>query len=71
MIGTTPIKNLSKPILDVQKLPDIIVELNEQDQASISGGGLQRLQEEFAAELATLSAIALPSLISQQHRSRS
>ncbi len=70
MIGRLPIKNLSQPVLDVQKLPDIIGELNEQDQASISGGGLQRLQEEFAAELATLSAIALPSLISQQYRQR-
>lgn len=43
MIGRLPIKNLSQPVLDVQKLPDIIGELNEQDQASISGGGLQRL----------------------------
>jgi hypothetical protein len=56
-------KNLSKPVLDVELFPDIIGELNEQEQASISGGHIQRLQEEFAAELVTLSAIALPSLL--------
>jgi hypothetical protein len=65
MVGKYPIKNLSKPVLDVEQFPDIIRELNEQDQESISGGAIQRLQEEFAAELATLGAIALPSFLNQ------
>lgn len=65
MVGKYPIKNLSKPVLDVDRLPYMMRELNEQDQESISGGQIQRLQEEFAAELATLSAIALPSLLNQ------
>lgn len=65
MIGKHPIKNLSKPVLNVELSPGIIGELNEQDQESILGGAIQRLQEEFAAELATLSAIALPSLLNQ------
>lgn len=65
MVRIRPIKNLSKPVLDVELSPYIIGELNEQDQESISGGQIMRLQEEFAAELAALGAIALPSFLNQ------
>ncbi len=65
MINRMSIKNLSKPVLDVELLPDIFGELNEQDQESISGGQIQRLQEEFSAELAALAAMALPSFLNR------
>lgn len=65
MLGKHHTKNRSKPILDVELLPDILRELNEQDQESISGGQIQRLQEEFAAELAALGAMALPSFLNR------
>lgn len=65
MIGKHQIKHLSKPILDVELLPDIFGELNEQEQESISGGQIQRLQEEFSAELAALAAMALPSFLNR------
>lgn len=58
-------------MLDVQKLHPLVIDLNEESQKSISGGGLQRLQEEFAAELATLRAIALPSLLGQVNKAKS
>jgi hypothetical protein len=64
-------KNSSKSVLDVQKLHPLVIDLNEESQKSISGGGLQRLQEEFAAELATLKAIALPSLLGQVNKAKS
>jgi hypothetical protein len=64
-------KNSSKSVLDVQKLHPLVIDLNEESQESISGGGLQRLQEEFAAELATLRAIALPSLLGQVNKAKS
>ncbi|MBE9093929.1 hypothetical protein IQ252_08315 [Tychonema sp. LEGE 07203] len=70
MIGRLPIKNLSKPVLDVELFPYTIRELNEQEQESISGGGIKRLQEEFAAELAILGAIALPSLLGQVNKAK-
>ncbi|MEG4810587.1 hypothetical protein QUA82_22785 [Microcoleus sp. F8-D3] len=63
-------KNSSKSVLDVQKLHPLVIDLNEQEQESISGGGLQRLQEEFGAELATLRAIALPSLLGQVNKAK-
>jgi hypothetical protein len=63
-------KNSSKSVLDVQKLHPLVMDLNEQDQESISGGGIQRLQEEFAAELAILGAIALPSLLGQVNKAK-
>ncbi|NJM61424.1 MAG: hypothetical protein HC849_16460 [Oscillatoriales cyanobacterium RU_3_3] len=65
MLGKHQIKHRSKPVLDVELLPDILRELNEQDQESISGGQIQRLQEEFAAELAALGAMALPSFLNR------
>jgi hypothetical protein len=64
-------KNSSKSVLDVHKLHPLVIDLNEESQESISGGGLQRLQEEFAAELATLRAIALPSLLGQVNKAKS
>lgn len=64
-------QNSSKSVLDVQKLHPLVMDLNEQDQESISGGELKRLQEEFAAELATLRAIALPSLLGQVNKAKS
>jgi len=64
-------KNSSKSVLDVQKLHPLVIDLNEESQESISGGGLQRLQEEFAAELATLRASALPSLLGQVNKAKS
>jgi hypothetical protein len=67
MFGKLPIKNLSKPVLDVEQFPYLIGELNEQDQEAISGGGIQRLQEEFAADL-ILASIALPSLLNRPKR---
>ena len=60
-------KNSSKSVLDVQKLHPLVIDLIEQSQESISGG---KLQEEFAAELATLSAIALPSLLGQVNKAK-
>lgn len=63
MFPKHPIENSSKSVLDVEKLPSLVRDLNEQEQTSISGGQIQRLQEEFAAELATLGAMALPSLL--------
>lgn len=68
MVRKHAVKYLSKPVLDVELFPYIIRELNEQEQASISGGQIQRLQEEFAVELATLAAIALPSLLNRPKR---
>ncbi len=70
MAGKHSTKNLSKPVLDVELLPDLIRDLNEHNQESISGGQIQRLQEEFAAELATLGAIALPSLLGQVNKAK-
>lgn len=70
MVGKLSTKNLSNPVLNVELLPDIIGELNEQDQESISGGGIQRLQEEFATELAILGSIALPSFLNQANKAK-
>ncbi|MEP6516188.1 hypothetical protein [Microcoleus vaginatus] len=66
-------KNSSKSVLDVQKLHPLVMDLNEQSQESISGGQLQvvqRLQEEFGADLATLRAIALPSFLNQANKEK-
>ncbi|MEG3907963.1 hypothetical protein QT979_08875 [Microcoleus sp. w2-18bC1] len=63
-------KNSSKSVLDVQKLNPLVMDLNEQSQESISGGEIQRLQEEFAAELATVYAIALPSFLNQANKAK-
>lgn len=63
-------KNSSKSVLDVKKLHPLVMDLNEQSQESISGGGIQRLQEEFAAELAILGAIALPSLLGPVNKAK-
>jgi hypothetical protein len=63
-------KNSSQSVLDVKKIHPLVMDLNEQDQESISGGELQRLQEEFAAELPTVGAIALPSLLGQVSKAR-
>ncbi|MCU0546320.1 MAG: hypothetical protein MUE44_29825 [Oscillatoriaceae cyanobacterium Prado104] len=68
MSGKGSTKKRSKPVLDVELFPDLIEELNEQDQESISGGGIQRLQEEFAAELAILGSMALPSFLNRPKR---
>lgn len=73
MINRLSIKKLSKPVLDVELLPDVFGELNEQDQESISGGQIQRLQQEFSAELAelaALAAIALPSFLNQANKAK-
>ncbi|MEG4622834.1 hypothetical protein Q5691_00820 [Microcoleus sp. w1-18aA5] len=50
-----------------------MMDLNEHEQESISGGKLQvlqRLQEEFGADLATLRAIALPSFLNQANKAK-
>ncbi len=38
MFRQQPIKNSSKPVLDLQQLHPLVSELNEQSQESISGG---------------------------------
>lgn len=65
MFRKHPIENSSKSVLDAEKSSSLVRDLNEQEQAFISGGQIQRLQEEFAAELVTLAAIALPSLLNR------
>ena len=39
MFRKQQINNPSKPVLNVEKLQQLVVELNEQNQESISGGG--------------------------------
>ncbi|MEG4942598.1 hypothetical protein [Microcoleus sp. F4-D5] len=63
-------KNSSKSVLDVKKIHPLVMDLNEQEQESISGGELQRLQVEFAAGLATVGAIVLPSLLGQVNKAK-
>lgn len=67
-------KNSSKSMFDVKKIHPLVMDLNEHEQESISGGEvdvLRRLQEEFGADLATLRAIALPSLLGQVNKAKS
>ncbi|MEG5042802.1 MULTISPECIES: hypothetical protein [unclassified Microcoleus] len=67
MFGKHQTKNSSKSVLDVKKIHPLVMDLNEQSQESISGG---QLPEEFAAESATLYAIALPSFLSQANKAK-
>ncbi|MEP6521513.1 hypothetical protein NDA07_06995 [Microcoleus vaginatus DQ-U2] len=53
--------------MDVKKIHPLVMDLNEQSQESISGG---KLPEEFAAELATLYAIALRNFINQPNNAK-
>lgn len=55
MVCKSSIRQLSQPISNAASLlQKMVVELDEYNEESLVGCGLQRLQEEFAAELATL-----------------
>lgn len=58
MLRKSSIKQSSQLISNAASLlQKLVVELDERNEESLAGGGLQRLQEEFAAELATLRTL--------------
>lgn len=86
MFHKQPLKKSLNPLVDLEQLDQLMMELNEQNQELISGGSgkirplhdkevelstLQRLQDEFATESNdSLSAIALPSFLNQANKAK-